>query len=1018
MTQGDTLRRAVKRNRARPGSVDDWYGCTRRPHSLWRTSEPLLFLSHRLMDGSESQLSHSLAGGMPSVPQPLYHGQQHRGPVPGDMGLGPKMPPAYLGGPEPPKLNHMGPGPQPGMAHQMSPPLNHPFLPPHFGSMNNLVNQPNKKRKFSESPTNTINATMLPPSMNGVLSIKQEPPAVAQYSQYVGDCGGDDDFPYNLDSNGEFLDGSYQVIKWQPFNPTTWNTLTDANFKDLPTPTYRVDADKGFNYSVPDEAFVCQKKNHFQVTVHVGLQGNPKYIRTPDGLKRIEDFFVHFHGIKMESPTQTVKIEQSQSDRSKKPFHPVKVDLIPDQVIKLTVGRLHYSETTSNNMRKKGKPNPDQRYFKLVVALQAHSGQNSYLICAHSSERIIVRASNPGQFDSEVDVMWQKGHTGESVYHVGRVGVNTDHPEESLTVHGNIRLTGHLMQPSDIRAKEKLEEIDPKNQLENVQKLRIYRYEYTEDYAEESGIPPDRRADTGVIAQEIMHVLPDAVQSTGDVHLPNGQTLDNFLVVNKDRLFMENVGAVKELCKLTDNLEVRIDELEKMNKRLSKLRRYDSIKSTVSSKSASSNSTVSSSTATPPRKSSPRNSSSHHSSHHRRRSSGGKGGVFAMPAMCGNRFIQITIIILILIMAFCLVAITTLYILERHKQMDEKASSSSAIQATPPPGQRTSLPTHAPIINPNRINNITALPNRTDTTTTMPPTTTTKRSDKTTTTVATTRIPTRIPKLPEYPPCKRDHCEELCCPMPPEDEPGPHIVINHGDGNNPAYHYNPGDGEEGIIYRQEPENEGPPIDTTASHSTNTVVMNQQVKRNDNMQVVVQGAGPGYNTIPNNGKLLAGHHYMYKRQASSGGETDDISLVVKEQNFTIGSQFCLDDCPLNNRTYLVPMSPFFQFQPITLQFRMSRDRQVTLCSVQRRAQCPSVDNVLNLAQPESKSGEVVEWTLYIGIHFKTRYNFRVVEGHGLPANNTNEICSLQPAPQLTIRDYTVRFQRSCLADVVE
>lgn len=30
-----------------------------------------------------------------------------------------------------------------------------------------------------------------------------------------------------------------------------------------------MDADKGFNFSNPDEAFVCQKKNHFQVTVHV-----------------------------------------------------------------------------------------------------------------------------------------------------------------------------------------------------------------------------------------------------------------------------------------------------------------------------------------------------------------------------------------------------------------------------------------------------------------------------------------------------------------------------------------------------------------------------------------------------------------------------------------------------------------------------------------------------------------------------------------------------------------------------
>ena len=60
----------------------------------------------------------------------------------------------------------------------------------------------------------------------------------------------------------------------------------------------------------------------------------------------------------------------------------------------------------------------------------------------------------------------------------------------------------------------------------------------------------------------------------------------------QERVFMENVGAVKELCKLTDNLEVRIDELEKMNKKLSKLKRYDSLKSTVSSKSGCSVSTV------------------------------------------------------------------------------------------------------------------------------------------------------------------------------------------------------------------------------------------------------------------------------------------------------------------------------------------------------------------------------------------------------------------------------------------
>lgn len=69
------------------------------------------------------------------------------------------------------------------------------------------------------------------------------------------------------------------------------------------------------------------------------------------------------------------------------------------------------------------------------------------------------QASNPGQFESDVELCWQKGHTSESIYHAGRVGINTDRPDESLVVHGNLKVTGHIVQPSDLRAKFEVEEV-------------------------------------------------------------------------------------------------------------------------------------------------------------------------------------------------------------------------------------------------------------------------------------------------------------------------------------------------------------------------------------------------------------------------------------------------------------------------------------------------------------------------------------------------------------------------------
>ncbi len=40
------------------------------------------------------------------------------------------------------------------------------------------------------------------------------------------------------------------------------------------------------------------------------------------------------------------------------------------------------------------------------------------------------------------------------------MGINTDAPDEALTVHGNVKVMGHIVQPSDQRVKQNIEEVN------------------------------------------------------------------------------------------------------------------------------------------------------------------------------------------------------------------------------------------------------------------------------------------------------------------------------------------------------------------------------------------------------------------------------------------------------------------------------------------------------------------------------------------------------------------------------
>ncbi|XP_053082466.1 myelin regulatory factor-like protein isoform X3 [Acinonyx jubatus] len=460
------------------------------------------------------------------------------------------------------------------------------------------------------------------------------------------------------------VDQCSPTLKWQPYQSVPWHSLLNGHYEKLPDVGYRVITDKGFNFSPADEAFVCQKKNHFQITIHIQVWGSPKFVQTQMGLKPIEMFYLKAFGVKVEATSQIIAIEQSQADRSKKIFNPVKIDLLADQVTKITLGRLHFSETTANNMRKKGKPNPDQRYFMLVVGLYAANQDQFYLLSAHISERIIVRASNPGQFENDSDALWQRGQVPESVVCHGRVGINTDAPDEALVVCGNMKVMGTIMHPSDSRAKHNIQEVDTNEQLRRIAQMRIVEYDYKPEFASSMGINTAHQ--TGMIAQEVREILPRAVKEVGNVTCENGETLENFLMVDKDQIFMENVGAVKQLCKLTNNLEERIEELEIWNRKLARLKRLSSLKSSASEASSISKFSRAVS-ASSPRKAIPKKTNKVYFS--------GK------KQLCPNWIFQTLVITLIAVMAFCALTIVSLYILSL-KDQDRHAPNLSLSNIT------------------------------------------------------------------------------------------------------------------------------------------------------------------------------------------------------------------------------------------------------------------------------------------------------------------------------------------------
>lgn len=47
----------------------------------------------------------------------------------------------------------------------------------------------------------------------------------------------------------------------------------------------------------------------------------------------------------------------------------------------------------------------------------------------------------------------------ENVVFYGNVGINAPSPDQALTVIGNVKISGNILQPSDVRIKENIEPV-------------------------------------------------------------------------------------------------------------------------------------------------------------------------------------------------------------------------------------------------------------------------------------------------------------------------------------------------------------------------------------------------------------------------------------------------------------------------------------------------------------------------------------------------------------------------------
>ena len=162
------------------------------------------------------------------------------------------------------------------------------------------------KQEPVASPTNTAGASK--PAVNHRKKRRRDPSAPAGEENSSEASSGSTGSSVKIKSENDGGDQT-QSVHFSPFQATKWRETFTSNLENLKTPVVKVIADKGFNFSQVDDAFIAQKKNHFQLSCHISKEGEHELVGTETGgYNKIQYLQLNFYGVKKEAPEQKIQV--------------------------------------------------------------------------------------------------------------------------------------------------------------------------------------------------------------------------------------------------------------------------------------------------------------------------------------------------------------------------------------------------------------------------------------------------------------------------------------------------------------------------------------------------------------------------------------------------------------------------------------------------------------------------------------------------------------------------------------